>query len=76
MRRRLFLNKPGFHSVGAIYAKTDGKGNNELILSDCNHTVSFSVGVYDEEDRENTLFKLRRMIDVLTEFRKAVEASK
>lgn len=71
MKRRVFLNKPGYHSVGAILARCENNGY-ELVMSDCNHTVSFSIDAYDVPGRENTLYKVDTMIRVLTEFREAL----
>ena len=71
MRRRVFLNRPSQNSVAAIYAVCE-KDQVDLILSDCNKTVSFDVGGYASEDRENTLYKVDTMIEVLTEFRDAI----
>lgn len=73
MRRRFFLNKHGFNSVAAIYAKVGKKGvDNELIISDCGHTVVLDVNGYDAQTRENTLFKIDTLVAVLTEFQVAL----
>ena len=71
MRRRVFLNRPGQHSVAAIYAAVD-KGTYTLKMSDCDRSITISIDGYDEEGRENSLFKVNTMIGVLTDFRDAL----
>lgn len=71
MRRRVFLNKPGEHSVAAIYAAVE-KGTYTLKMSDCDRSITFSIDAYDNEGRENSLFKVNTMIEVLTDFRTAL----
>lgn len=73
MRRRVFLNKIGHHSVATIYALVQGKDDYALIMSDCNHTVEFAIDYYNAKDRANTLHKIDTMLKVLTEFRAALE---
>ncbi len=75
MRRREFLNRPGYNSVAAIYACVEDY-DQSLAISDCNHTVSLDVYTGNDESRENTIFKIKKMISVLNSFLKAVEEQK
>lgn len=74
MRRRVFLNRPKFHSVAAIYAAV-GKGDRgevQLKIVDCNRAVDLDFDGYDTGARENALYKIDKLVEVLTEFRDAL----
>lgn len=71
MRKRIFLNKPSEHSVAAIFAEVK-RGQYTLKLSDCDHTVTFAIEGYDEEQRVNSLRKLDLIIKTVSEFRVAL----
>lgn len=71
MRKRIFLNKAGYHSVAAIYAEVK-KGSYTLKMADCDRTVSFEIDGYDAESKVNSLRKVDLLINTLVEFRAAL----
>ena len=78
---REFINKPGYHSTGHIFAyidKTDIKRNQpgdvSFNLGDCSRQISLSFDLYDAESRENSLYKIDLLIKALREFRTAFKA--
>lgn len=72
MRKRVWLNKPKHHSTAAVYAVVE-KGVYELKLMDCDRSVSFAIDGYDADDRDNTLYKVTKLVDILIDFRDALE---
>lgn len=70
------LNIAGHNSTAAISATViHDYGDNpsvELQLTDCYRAINYDFSLHEEEDRENTLYKLDTMIGILTEFRDAV----
>lgn len=76
--KNAMLNKAGYNSTAAIAAKIEkwGKGEPEIDLqiSDCLRSINFEFSLHDEGDRENTLYKIDTMLEVLMDFRDAVEA--
>jgi hypothetical protein len=44
-----------------------------LQIADCSRTITLSVDMHSPEDRENTKYKLDRMIDALTKFRAGID---
>ena len=64
---REFLNDPGHHSIAFLYAyiRTEGYGDVDLTIGDCNRTISLSF--YEDAD----LVKLDRLIAGLRQFRTA-----
>lgn len=68
---RKFLNKPGFHAGAYVLASVRTRGSLELVLSDCDRVVSFSLETYGETYK-NTLFKVDTLLQTLTEFRAAM----
>jgi len=70
------LNKAGYNSTAAISATViNDYGDNpsiELQLTDCYKAITFDFSLYEEIDRDNTLYKLDTLLDVLVDFRHAV----
>lgn len=79
---REFLNKPGFHSGSNIYcsisqefysSKCDSKYPDylevEFNIFDCSRAITLTFDTDNKEDRENSIYKVNTMIDVLTKFR-------
>ena len=64
---REFLNPEGHHSIAFLYAyvATEGYGETELTIGDCNRTISLSM--YEDAD----LVKLDRLLTGLKDYRKA-----
>jgi hypothetical protein len=48
-------------------------GHIELRLADCVEEISFEFDLSDREERENSLFKARKLAEVLIAFRDALE---
>jgi hypothetical protein len=71
MVRRVFLNRPSHNSIAMIYARV-AKGSVELKIADCDRVVSLDFGDYDAAERENSLYKIDRLVDVLSQFRDAL----
>lgn len=82
--RRAFLNKPGYHSIGAIASNVNVRlqkphASKEwhtvlegtLTISDCQRTVVLDLCAYrgNEEEIQNCLYKLDEMARVLNETR-------
>lgn len=78
---RALLNRVGHESTAAIVAEIRNTQydapNTELWvpapaytlqLSDCSRSVTFDLSFHDQEARENNLFKVSKMIQLLTEF--------
>lgn len=70
---RKFINRPGHHTVASVLAAV-GKGETTFILADCNRMVSLDFDSYTKTARKNSLYKAQALIDVLTEFKAALEA--
>jgi len=75
--RKEFLNLPGHESTAAIvtHIKTPYKhGYTEVVLdiSDCSRVISMSMDLEDELSRENAIFKVDTLIDVLNDFKVAL----
>ena len=84
--RKEFLNLDGHESTAGIVAyitKSKIWGNNKdefdrdidivLDISDCNRKISLDLNLRgDEYGDDNTLYKLRALIDVLTDFQDAL----
>jgi len=78
--KNAMLNKAGHHSTGAIAASivTETYSNTpdvSLQISDCSRAVSLSLGVWDAEERENSLLKLDIMLDVIMDLKDALEVA-
>ncbi len=48
-------------------------GQIELKLADCNREVSFDFDLSTSENRENSLFKIRKIAEVINAFHRAIE---
>lgn len=83
---RALLNRVGHESTAAIVAEIRNTRydapNTELWvpapaytlqLSDCTRSVTFDLSFHDAEARENNLFKVSKMIDVLKTFQSGLE---
>jgi hypothetical protein len=87
--RKEFLNLPGHNGMANIVAsivawggkpKTDDDGNilrrgvsYKLDFADCSRVISMDIDDDTEYNRENALYKVDTLIDVLTDFRDALE---
>ena len=81
--KREFLNLPGHHSMANIvtdikkYNGDEEKGERwidiHVGIADCNRSISLAFDYEDKEGRENSLHKVDTLINVLTEFREALE---
>lgn len=82
--RKEFLNLAGHNGMANIvanivknvYGRDDGDYRHidcKLDFADCNRVVNMEINLDDEYSRENALHKVDVLIDVLTEFREALE---
>jgi len=82
--RREFLNLAGHNGMANIVANivksNYGSRNDDyrhidckLDFADCSRVVNMEINLEDEYSRENALYKVDVLIDVLTEFREALE---
>ena len=82
--RKEFLNLAGHQGQANIVAyivndawdKSDKLERNvdiKLDIADCSRVISMSIDDYSEDDRENSLYKVDTLIEVLTDFRKALK---
>lgn len=69
---RKFLNKPGHHTVASVLCSVD-RSELTFILSDCDRTVKLDFNGYRTDGRKNALFKVEALIDVLSQFKAAME---
>jgi hypothetical protein len=75
--RREFINKPGFESVAFVHTELlKGSNDGSCTIGDCGRTISLSIEMYSKEHKANTLFKLNKLIDALTELRDALATVK
>lgn len=82
--RKEFLNLAGHNGMANIVAnivKSTGYGRDnddyrhidcKLDFADCSRVVNMEISLDDEYSRENALYKVDVLIDVLTEFREAL----
>lgn len=70
---RKFINKPGHHTVASVLVNVD-RGSTTFILADCNHMINLDFDSYTRVARKNSLYKAQVLIDVLTQFKAAMEA--
>jgi hypothetical protein len=86
VRRRLFLNRdPNFpaYVIGIVQDTRDIPdadsdepwkwGDIELKLGDCYRRVSFSFDMETREERANSLYKIRRLAEIVNTVREAIE---
>jgi len=76
--RNAMLNKAGHNSTGAIAASVvkevySDRPDVSLQISDCSRAVSLELGLWSAEERENTLYKLDILLDVIMDLKDAVE---
>lgn len=87
--RKEFLNLPGQNGMANIVAsivawsgepKTDDNGKilrrsvgYTLDFADCNRVISIAIDDSSEYNRENSLYKVDTLIEVLTDFRGALK---
>jgi hypothetical protein len=76
---RALLNLPGHQSTAAIVAEITMEGSSTypdytLKISDCSRAVDLELDFDTADSRENNLYKIDTMLDVLKEFRKGVVA--
>lgn len=70
---RKFLNRPGHHTVASVLAVVD-HGAYTFILSDCDRTIKLDFNGYRSAGMNNSIRKAQVLIDVLTQFKAAMEA--
>lgn len=82
--RKEFLNLAGHNGmanvvaqiIGNTYTRDDVEYRSaycKLDFADCSRVVSMDIDLDDDYSRENALFKVDTLIDVLTEYRDALE---
>ncbi len=72
---RSLLNLPGMHSVASIVGEVDLADEyltTVCSISDCSRVIHLEFAYGTNDDRENNLYKIDTMIDVLRQFRKGV----
>lgn len=80
---RALLNKPGHHSTAAFVAEilnTDGTPEDErpyyqatFQLANCDRSISLDVDMHSKESRDNTLFKMRKIAQIMNDFLAGLE---
>ena len=73
------LNKPKFHSTAAIAIKISLDYNfpsGHLYISDCTRTISLNLDFDSEEEMDNSLFKLNKIVDVCNAAIKNIEGNR
>ena len=83
IRKRIFLNRfcdmPAFIIAivedTRVWASAEDKKNGEIELSlaDCNDRISFYFNLSTAEQRSNSLLKIKRLAEVINDFRIALE---
>ena len=82
--RKEFLNKAGYQGMANIvtYIVDDAWDKDDklsrdvsikLDIADCSRVITIDIGDYDIDERENSLYKVGTLIDVLVDFRKALK---
>jgi len=82
--RKEFLNLPGHHGMANIVAyivddkwdksdKLERDVDIKLDIADCSRVISMSIDDYSKDDRENSLYKVDTLIEVLSDFKKALK---
>lgn len=74
------LNKPGFNATAAVsYTLKLSKNTSNtthvyddgvIIISDCSKVISLDFSFSDEEEFDNSIFKIDTMIEVLNNFKR------
>lgn len=79
---RQFVNKPGFHGMGNIMTHIihhlDDKNevtwtDIEFNIADCSRQIRFVIDVDTKEERENSLYKVDKFLEVISDFKKALK---
>ena len=70
---RKFINRPGHHTVASVLLSVN-KRETTFILADCNRMINLDFDSYTKDARKNSLYKAQVLIDVLIEFKAAMEA--
>jgi hypothetical protein len=85
VKKRLFLNRDynmTAFAVGVVEDTSEVANENdshwrwgkiELMLADCSRKVCFDFSMSDAEDRANSLFKIRRLAEVVNAVKEALE---
>lgn len=84
---RRFLNQGAYHSLAAVSCTFDidqetfdngtwGAFETSFAVSDCNRIINLDLDMSDKKDYENTLFKVKQIEEVCTNFRKHLEKIK
>jgi uncharacterized protein (DUF342 family) len=80
--KRAFLNKEGYHSNASIVTSIENASYGEglfygnLKISDCSKQIELAVDLESIEMLDNTLYKLSKIIDVVSAYRDALEVLK
>ena len=86
VRKRIFLNRDTDMRAFAIGIVEDTRdiptenedgwnsGSIELVLADCYRHVSFDFNLNTKENRANSLYKIRRIAQIVNAVRDAIEA--
>jgi hypothetical protein len=80
--KRAFLNKEGYHSSASIVTYIENASYGEglfygnLKISDCSKQIELAVDLESIEMLNNTLYKLSKIIDVVSAYRDALEVLK
>lgn len=80
--KRAFLNKEGYHSNASIVTSIEnasyggGLFYGSLKISDCSKQIELAVDLESIEMLDNTLYKLSKIIDVVSAYRDALEVLK
>lgn len=80
--KREFLNKPKYHTIAFILAsieKSDGcyrEYDCELSIGDCSRIINLDLDLCSNEDYKNSMYKLDKLINILSEFRDKFKESR
>lgn len=80
--KRAFLNKEGYHSNAAIVVSIEkasygtGLFYGNLKISDCSKQIELAVDLENVEMLDNTLYKLNKIIAVVSAYKDALEVLK
>lgn len=69
--KREFLNRK--EGTACIEISCDGEGYSGVKITDCNRQVTLSCSTYNDKEKENTLYKLNKLIDNLTVLRQKIQ---
>lgn len=69
------LNLPGHESVAAISAEFNRRNSDhfhEIVISDCNRSISLSINTRSQAEVLNSLYKIDTILEVLKHYRRGV----